>query len=782
MPTLFAFLRCAAPYFLAALLSACGGGGGGETSAPTPAPTPKVTLAAMIDSFGRIVPESDFGGDDGGASGGDGTAGDGAGIPNASVRIVDAVGRSIAGVTNADGYFRLRIDGFTPPFVASVTRANGQVLYSPSVTPVKVRGFVTINITGLTDKLASDVAIAAGRTGASQLTPSILAANTTTLQAAKVSLNTQLAAILQDAGLNAATFDPVTLAFKPDLTGHDKVLESVVVTVNASGATVVVPKYSISGTISGLGNRTGLSLGLGTETLNISANATTFTFSTLVTQSATYAVVVRSQPTGLVCAASGASGVVSAAVTHVSVTCSAQSYSLGGSVSGLGSATGLVLSNGGQTVAVAANATGFQFANPLPEGSSYSVAVQSQPSGRTCSVSNGAGTVSANVSSVAVNCSTNAYALGGSVAGLTASGLTLGAGGQSLAVASGSASYTFPALVATGTSYSVTVTTQPSGLSCTLANSSGVMPNNTVNNANVSCVSVGPTVSTRVPNGGAPPIATFVANDGTIYYARNTVHDIQRQLANGTVVSIGGNGVRGSANGIGINASFDTPEGIAADSSGNVYVADTDNHKIRKYTAGTGAWSDFAGSGAIGSADGTGTIATFNFPSSMTIDAAGNLYVAGRNNSNSVRKITPAGVVTTRSTAWPNNFMALAIEPLGRVYARTSANELIFIDMTNGSTSQIGSATVFTGGIASDSSGNIYATDFTGHRVYYQLTRAGNVAPTVYAGTGVAGSANGLALSATFSGPYAISVVPSGGFGGVYVGDYFNNSVRYIAP
>lgn len=222
-----------------ALIQACGGGGGGAAEPP---PQP---LAPMVDSFGQPLPESDFGGGDTGAAGADGTAGDGAPLVNALVTLVDATGRQVTGRTDSRGYYRLRIDGFVAPMVASVVRPDGTVWYSPSITTARVRGFVTINMTGLTDKLASDVARSAGKSSAAELTPAILAANTTALSEAKSRLNADLSSVIAAAGLSTSSFDPVTLPFRPDLTGYDKVLESVVIQKSASGATVIATEFGL---------------------------------------------------------------------------------------------------------------------------------------------------------------------------------------------------------------------------------------------------------------------------------------------------------------------------------------------------------------------------------------------------------------------------------------------------------------------------------------------------------------------------------------------------------
>ena len=105
-------------------------------------------------------------------------------------------------------------------------------------------------------------------------------------------------------------------------------------------------------------------------------------------------------------------------------------------------------------------------------------------------------------------------------------------------------------------------------------------------------------------------------------------------------------GMPGSADGTGSAARFTSPSEVAFDSANNLYVADTGNHTIRKITS-AGVVSTFAGSpGVPGSADGTGSAARFYSPIGVSLDSAGNLYVGDADND-TIRKITPAGIVTT---------------------------------------------------------------------------------------------------------------------------------------
>jgi sugar lactone lactonase YvrE len=134
---------------------------------------------------------------------------------------------------------------------------------------------------------------------------------------------------------------------------------------------------------------------------------------------------------------------------------------------------------------------------------------------------------------------------------------------------------------------------------------------------------------------------------GNTYVADNDNNTIRKISPSGEVTTLAGApGEEGSDDGAGINARFDDPEGIAVDAAGNVYVADTDNHTIRKITP-AGLVSTLAGSpDDSGSADGMGVNARFDAPDGIAVDAAGHVYVADTRNS-TIRKITPQGIVST---------------------------------------------------------------------------------------------------------------------------------------
>ena len=146
------------------------------------------------------------------------------------------------------------------------------------------------------------------------------------------------------------------------------------------------------------------------------------------------------------------------------------------------------------------------------------------------------------------------------------------------------------------------------------------------------------------------PLSVAVDGSGNVFVADSFNNTIRKVTSSGDVTTFAGlAGTTGSADGTGTSARFNFPVDVAVDSAGNVYVADTNNHTIRKITSG-GIVTTFAGSaGVSGSVDGVGGNARFIFPIGVRTDSAGNVYVAGSNQT--IRKVTPAGVVTTLAGA-----------------------------------------------------------------------------------------------------------------------------------
>ena len=143
------------------------------------------------------------------------------------------------------------------------------------------------------------------------------------------------------------------------------------------------------------------------------------------------------------------------------------------------------------------------------------------------------------------------------------------------------------------------------------------------------------------------PYGVAVDQSNNVYVADSGNNTIRLITPDGIVATLAGlAGARGTAGGTGTPARFYFPEGVAADNSGNLYVADTGNDTIRKITPNA-LVSTIAGlAGSAGSSDGTRSVARFKGPGEVAVDGAGNVYVADTGNS-TIRKITPAGVVTT---------------------------------------------------------------------------------------------------------------------------------------
>ena len=249
--------------------------------------------------------------------------------------------------------------------------------------------------------------------------------------------------------------------------------------------------YTVGGTVGGLtGSGLVLSLNSGAQTLPVAANGA-FTFPSGLANGAAYAVTVGTQPSGQTCSVTNGSGTISGAnVTNVAVTCTASTFTIGGTVSGL-SGSGLVLSlnAGAQTLPISANGA-FTFPTGIANGTPYAVTVGTQPSGQTCLVANGSGTVSgANVTNVAVTCANSTFTIGGNVTGLLGNSVTLSLNGtESLPVAS-NGSFVFTTMLGNGASYAVTVQTQPTSPAevCTVTGGSGTVAGANVTSVQVDC-------------------------------------------------------------------------------------------------------------------------------------------------------------------------------------------------------------------------------------------------------------------------------------------------------
>jgi hypothetical protein len=292
------------------------------------------------------------------------------------------------------------------------------------------------------------------------------------------------------------------------------------------------------------------------------------------------------------------------------------------------------------------------------------------------------------------------FSVSGSLSGLGLDKLVLALGAETVTLTAHATAWTFPTKVATGAAFNVTVSTPAPWHACTVANGSGTMDKADLNVTTVSCAVAG-TAST---------------------------------LAGGDVIA-------GYVDATGAAAKFGQLRGVAVDSAENVYVSDYSNNVIRKITP-AGVVSTFAGNGLHGTVDGAATVARFNGPDGLAMDGAGNLYVAD-GTSSAIRKISPAGVVST-----------LSLQTFGPGANDRFANPA---------------------GLAVDAAGNVYVADYGVHTIR-KITPAGAV--STLAGTGAMGSKDGAGNVATFSSPIGVTVNAAGD---VYVAE-LAGAIRKIAP
>ena len=295
------------------------------------------------------------------------------------------------------------------------------------------------------------------------------------------------------------------------------------------------------------------------------------------------------------------------------------------------------------------------------------------------------------------------------------------------------------------------------------------------------------------------PSSVAVDASGNIYVADTGNHLIRKITTGGVVSTFAGSSLQGSTDGTGTAASFRYPTGVAVDASGNIFVADSSNHLIRKITT-AGVVSTFAGSGTVGSGDGTGTAASFRYPNGLAIAASGDIFVADKDN-HLIRKITAAGVVSTFAgsgaegsddgTGTAARFISpsgVAVDASCNIFVADLGNHKIRKITATGVVSTFagsgaagradgtGTASSFRypNGVAVDASGNIFVADSNNHLIR-KITAVGVV--STFAGSGSMGSVDGTGTAASFSYPYGVTVDASGN---IFVADFNNHMIRKV--
>ncbi len=278
----------------------------------------------------------------------------------------------------------------------------------------------------------------------------------------------------------------------------------------------------------------------------------------------------------------------------------------------------------------------------------------------------------------------------------------------------------------------------------------------------------------------------------------------------GTINTVVGSNITGFSGdgGAATLARLNAPSGVAVDSSGNIYVADFNNSRIRKVDS-KGTISTFAGNGiaSFGGDGGAATSAMLNGPISVAVDGSGNLYIADQLN-NAVRKVASNGTITTiagttvagyngdniaATTAQLNLPSGVAVDGSGNVYIADFGNQRIRKVSSTGTITTIAGTGVagFAGdngaataaqmsapiAVALDKSGNLVICDQGNNRIR-QVTSSGTI--STIAGSGVAGSTgdNGSATAAQLANPSGVAV---DGSGNVYISDTVNQRVRKVS-
>jgi uncharacterized protein (TIGR03437 family) len=304
------------------------------------------------------------------------------------------------------------------------------------------------------------------------------------------------------------------------------------------------------------------------------------------------------------------------------------------------------------------------------------------------------------------------------------------------------------------------------------------------------------------------PYSVAVDSNGNIFIAEPNDGRIREvTVSNGKINTVAGNGTLGFTGdgSTATNAELNRPTGLALDSSGNVYIADSVNNRVRKVSGGN--ISTVAGNGVYSySGDGgPATSAQFNSPQAVAVDAAGNLYIADTGN-NVVRQVTAKGIVTTiagtgtagfggdngaATSAQLNAPQGIAVDSAGNVYVADTANSRVR-KISNGTiTTVAGSGTVGYGGdggaaasaqlntpvgLAFDKGGNLYIADL-GNNVIRKVSTSGSI--STVAGNGSQGYSgdNGLATLAQLNGPESVAVDSAGN---LYIADTLNSAVREV--
>lgn len=294
------------------------------------------------------------------------------------------------------------------------------------------------------------------------------------------------------------------------------------------------------------------------------------------------------------------------------------------------------------------------------------------------------------------------------------------------------------------------------------------------------------------------PCGMVADREGNLYVSDYGNHTIRKITPRGVVSTYAGTGASGEANGFRLSASFNHPYGLALDEAGNLYVGDVANHRIRMISP-DGMVTNLAGK-KKGFADRRGSMARFDHPYGVAVDSVGNVYVADSYN-NRIRKISPDGWVTTVAGSGNDGYVDgvgaeaefyvpvdIALDQHGNIFVGDEGNSSIRKITADGDVltlagngkfsfaDGVGTGATFNapGAIAIDGEGNLFVADYFNNCIR-RVTPSGEVRKI--AGSLEKGYLDGRSSEARFFHPFGIAVDPEGA---IYVGDQFNHRIRKI--
>ena len=304
----------------------------------------------------------------------------------------------------------------------------------------------------------------------------------------------------------------------------------------------------------------------------------------------------------------------------------------------------------------------------------------------------------------------------------------------------------------------------------------------------------------------ATPIGVAVDAAGNLYMADSGNQRIRKISPDGTITTVAGNGQGGYSGdgGPATAASLNGPSGVAVDAAGNLYISDSYNGRIRK-VATSGTITTVAGGGRYGypGDGGPATAASLYYPVGVAVDAVGNVYIADRDNHR-IRKVTPAGMIVTvagsgqagysgdggpATAASLNQPWGVAVDVAGNLYIADSGNSrirevtpaaVITVVAGNGERGYSGDGGPATAaalrdpmGLTADAVGNLYIAEFNNNRIR-KVTPTGSIITVAGGGTGGDG---GPATAASLGGPGGVAL---DGAGNLYIADGGNDRIRKV--